>query len=104
LSVRLVPATAVDDLQRKAEEDRADEDEERTSAQEPHRDQGHRRDSQRPRDHRSTVAVTCVRRAHVFVYSGPDPPSGGVSLPPFAVIAPHWTQFDGVTCTSTTPS
>src|SRR5262245_1066850 len=34
------------------------------------------------------------------LYSGPDPPSGGVSRPPFAVIAPHWTQFDGVTCTA----
>src|SRR5690349_22004401 len=35
----------------------------------------------------------------VLLYSGPDPPSGGVRRPPFAVIAPHWTQFDGVTCT-----
>ena len=31
------------------------------------------------------------------VYSGPEPPSGGVRRPPLAVIAPHWTQFDGVT-------
>jgi len=37
----------------------------------------------------------------VIVYSGPEPPSGGVSWPPFAVIAPHWTQFDGFTLTST---
>ncbi len=34
--------------------------------------------------------------AHVSVYSGPDPPSGGVRRPPLALIAPHWTQFDGV--------
>src|SRR5207244_5973984 len=32
----------------------------------------------------------------VSVYSGPLPPSGGVSRPPFAVIAPHWTQLEGV--------
>ena len=37
-------------------------------------------------------------------YSGPEPPSGGVRRPPFAVIAPHWTQFDGETRTSTFPS
>ena len=35
------------------------------------------------------------RDPHVSVYSGPEPPSGGVRRPPFAVIAPHWTQFDG---------
>src|SRR5207245_5717899 len=35
----------------------------------------------------------------VSLYSGPLPPSGGVRRPPFAVIAPHWTQFDGVTST-----
>ena len=29
----------------------------------------------------------------VFWYSGPSPPSGGVSRPPLAVIAPHWTQL-----------
>ena len=34
--------------------------------------------------------------AQVSVYSGPEPPSGGVRRPPFAEIAPHWTQFDGV--------
>ncbi len=37
------------------------------------------------------------------MYSGPEPPSGGVSRPPFAVIAPHWTQFDGVISTVTMP-
>ena len=44
------------------------------------------------------------RRSYVRWYSGPEPPSGGVRRPPFAVIAPHWTQFDGVTCTSTVPT
>ena len=44
------------------------------------------------------------RRAQVSVYSGPDPPSGGVSRPPFALIAPHCTQFEGVTFTSTVSS
>ena len=38
------------------------------------------------------------------MYSGPEPPSGGVSRPPLAVIAPHWTQFDGASCTVTVPS
>ena len=33
------------------------------------------------------------------VYSGPEPPSGGVRRPPLAVMAPHWTQFEGVTST-----
>ena len=42
--------------------------------------------------------------AYVTVYSGPEPPSGGVRRPPLAVIAPHWTQFDGVTSTATIPS
>ena len=37
------------------------------------------------------------------MYSGPEPPSGGVSRPPFAEIAPHWTQFDGFTSTCTSP-
>jgi hypothetical protein len=32
-------------------------------------------------------------RRYVFWYSGPSPPSGVVNRPPFAVIAPHWTQF-----------
>jgi hypothetical protein len=31
--------------------------------------------------------------AQVFWYSGPSPPSGVVNRPPFAVIAPHWTQL-----------
>src|SRR5918994_1994298 len=38
-----------------------------------------------------------MTRGYVRVYSGPDPPSAGVSRPPFAVIAPHWMQFEGVT-------
>ncbi len=37
------------------------------------------------------------------VYSGPLPPSGGVSRPPLAVIAPHCTQLEGVISTSTMP-
>ena len=41
--------------------------------------------------------VATGRRRQVSVYSGPEPPSGGVRRPPFAVMAPHWTQFDGVT-------
>jgi hypothetical protein len=41
--------------------------------------------------------------AQVTVYSGPLPPSGGVSRPPLAVIAPHWTQLDGLTFTVTVP-
>ena len=41
-------------------------------------------------------------RSYIRLYSGPSPPSGGVSRPPLAVIAPHWTQFDAVTSTSTT--
>ncbi len=45
-----------------------------------------------------------ARPRYVTVYSGPLPPSGGVSRPPLAVIAPHWTQFEGVTRTSTVPS
>src|SRR5262249_60813708 len=51
-----------------------------------------------------TVAatVTChQRQCHVTVYSGPLPPSGGVSRPPLAVVAPHRTQFDGARFTST---
>ena len=43
-------------------------------------------------------------RPQVSVYSGPEPPSGGVRRPPLAVIAPHWTQFDGLTSSSTRPS
>ena len=45
-----------------------------------------------------------LRHGQVFVYSGPEPPSGGVRRPPLALIAPHWTQFDGLTCTATVPS
>src|SRR5690349_13197280 len=40
----------------------------------------------------------------VVVYSGPEPPSGGVRRPPLAVMAPHWTQFDAATSTVTRPS
>ena len=51
---------------------------------------------------RSRVVPARRRKlTQVSVYSGPEPPSGGVSRPPFAVIAPHWTQFDGDTLTST---
>jgi hypothetical protein len=41
--------------------------------------------------HADVLARTGDRetRAYVSVYSGPLPPSGGVSRPPFAVIAPH---------------
>ena len=38
--------------------------------------------------------------AYIRAYSGPLPPSGGVSRPPLAVIAPHWTQLDGAILTS----
>ena len=47
-----------------------------------------------------TAALSRIARPRgrqVSVYSGPEPPSGGVRRPPFAVIAPHWTQFDGDT-------
>ena len=27
------------------------------------------------------------------MYSGPEPPSGGVRRPPLALIAPHWTRL-----------
>ena len=39
----------------------------------------------------STSATDDVAAAagQVFVYSGPEPPSGGVRRPPLAVIAPH---------------
>ena len=50
---------------------------------------------------RRTAGCAC---RYVSVYSGPEPPSGGVSRPPRAVIAPHWTQFDGVSLSSTRPS
>ena len=57
-----------------------------------------------PRRWSSAAAGRLRQRAYVSVYSGPEPPSGGVSRPPRAVIAPHWTQFDGVSFTSTVPS
>ena len=40
---------------------------------------------------------------YVIWYIGPSPPSGGVSRPPLAVIAPHCTQFEGFTIRSTCP-
>jgi hypothetical protein len=52
----------------------------------------------------TTCNGCCPDPIQVIVYSGPDPPSGGVSLPPLAVIAPHWTQFDGAMFTVTVPS
>ena len=53
---------------------------------------------------RGQTPDTAGSDGQVRVYSGPEPPSGGVRRPPFAVIAPHWTQFDGVTSTVTLPS
>ena len=50
------------------------------------------------------VAPARARRRQVTWYSGPSPPSGGVSRPPLAVIAPHCTQFVGLTIRSTCPS
>ena len=41
------------------------------------------------------------RKPYVSWYSGPSPPSGSVRRPPLAVIAPHWTQLEAVTWTST---
>ncbi len=63
------------------------------------------RDSE-PEDPGADDDSVVPRRAHrqVTVYSGPEPPSGGVRRPPLALIAPHWTQFEGVTFTSTVPS
>ena len=57
----------------------------------------------RPRGRLHRIAAAEVA-AYIRVYSGPDPPSGGVSRPPLAVIAPHCTQFDGAICTRTWPS
>src|SRR5579884_1382721 len=59
---------------------------------------------QSPRAVRRAYDVGKTDVSQVFVYSGPDPPSGGVRRPPFAVIAPHWTQLEGATCTVTVPS
>jgi hypothetical protein len=47
----------------------------------------------RARRTRPTDAETPPKNLYVFWYSGPSPPSGVVSRPPFAVIAPHCTQF-----------
>ena len=57
------------------------------------------------REQRRPVHAACDRRGGGFYineYSGPSPPSAGVRRPPFAVIAPHWTQFEAVTSRSTT--
>src|SRR5579884_1116850 len=59
---------------------------------------------QSPRAVRRAYDVGKTDVSQVFVYSGPEPPSGGVRRPPFAVIAPHCTQFDGATSTVTVPS
>src|SRR5258708_30795791 len=52
----------------------------------------------------ASVLTPEAEPTYVSVYSGPEPPSGGVSRPPLAVIAPHWTQFDGARVTVTVPS
>src|SRR6185437_8734157 len=54
--------------------------------------------------HERSTSRPCCEFRYVFVYSGPEPPSGGVKRPPLAVIAPHCTQFDGATFTVTVPS
>jgi len=41
---------------------------------------------------------------YVTWYTGPSPPSGGVRRPPLAVMAPHWTQLEGLTIRSIIPS
>ena len=43
-------------------------------------------------EHRTAAwdaASTAANQPHMFEYSGPLPPSGGVKRPPLAVIAPH---------------
>ena len=52
------------------------------------------------------IAMARVRRGRPLGERvlGAGAPSGGVRRPPFAVIAPHWTQFDGVISTVTIPS
>jgi hypothetical protein len=49
------------------------------------------------RSRRSTIGKDAEMRrvegAQVIWYKGPSPPSGVVSRPPLAVIAPHWTQL-----------
>src|SRR4029078_1300588 len=62
-----------------------------------------------PAEHgRIVVARGLFRRKsavnQVRVYSGPEPPSGGVRRPPLAVIAPHCTQLEGARSTMTVPS
>jgi hypothetical protein len=48
---------------------------------------------------RASVTMISARRAPRSRVLGPGAALGRVSRPPLAVIAPHWTQFDGVTCT-----
>ena len=50
---------------------------------------------------RTTRGDRRIAASHVSWYSGPSPPSGSVNRPPLAVIAPHWTQLEAVTWTST---
>src|SRR6266536_1801656 len=54
--------------------------------------------------HAWTTPDAAAEFRYVSVYSGPEPPSGGVRRPPLAVIAPHCTQFDGARFTVTVPS
>jgi hypothetical protein len=67
----------------------------------------HRSDNHRPdrnpveRTDGALSAPEPQRLRYVSWYSGPSPPSGSVSRPPLAVIAPHWTQLEAVTWTST---
>ena len=65
---------------------------------------GVEREGWTPTATRSTPGSSQASSRYVRVYSGPEPPSGGVRRPPRAVIAPHWTQLDGVSFTSTVPS
>ena len=102
-SARGFGVAAVHELHAEADEDGADEDEQRAPPQEAEREEDEAGNGDRSQSDR-LIAAPGRGVVHVFVYSGPDPPSGGVSRPPFAVIAPHCTQFDGVTCTSTVPS
>ncbi len=75
----------------------------RTNPTRPRRALGVLRPNTRPRGRRVS-RVLLGPWLYVSVYSGPLPPSGGVSRPPLAVMAPHWTQFDGASFTSTVPS
>src|SRR5437763_1891887 len=71
---------------------------------------GARREPRQPRERRRHLRPAPFQLLgegvghYVSLYSGPEPPSGGVNRPPLAVIAPHWTQFDGASSTSAVPS